>query len=509
MTSVRRGLAWMAFSQVSLFVLQFVVSILVARLLSPYEMGIFAVAVSTVGLLATIRSFGLGSFLIRVEEWSRPLVSTVFTINAVLALTLSAAVTGLSVLGSAALEEVGVRQVLLIMAIVPLISIFDFLPTAGLERRGEFKTIALINLVRYTTANLLTLALAYAGHGFMSLAYGQVASAVMAAVMSNGFGWQYAHLRLGLSEHRTVLRFGLQVLTTSGLGGFSGRLSDLILAKMLGLSALGLYSRAGSLTGVLWENLHAIVLRVLLVDFAEQRRQGKSLRDSYLHTMRLLTAAFWPPLIGMAVISGPLVLLLFGDAWYGVVLPLSFLAVSTAVVIPIIMAWDIFILCSETGKQVRIEVMRALVSFGLLFAGCLFDLDAVAALAILSSVFSLLIYQPHLERMTDTTWSDYMPIYGQGSLLTAAAVLPAAGVMTIYGWSANTPLLPLLAGITVGVLAWMWTLRVLHHPLYQEAFRILSGVRRATVRSDIGAVGGTDPSELTLGVPSSDRGRFG
>lgn len=473
MKSVRRGLAWMAFSQGSLFVLQFVVSVLVARLITPYEMGIFAVAVSAVGLLGIIRSFGLGSFLVRAKDWNSNLVATVFTINTMLAVLLSAAIVALSVLGSAALQEEGVRQILLVMALVPIISIAEFLPTAGIERQGDFRIVAIVNIVRYTVANLSTLAFAYSGHSFMSLAYGQVISSIVAAVMTNILGWKHASLRFGISEYRPVLRFGVQILTTSGLGGLSGRLSDIVIAKFLGLSALGLYSRAGSLTGALWENLHSIVVRVLFVDFAEQRRQGKSLRHSYLNIMRILTSALWPLLFGMAVVSGPLVLLLFGEAWFGVILPLSLLAISTAFGIPIIMAWDIFVVCNETGRQVRIEIVRAVVSFGLLLIGSLISLNAVAALAILSSLFSFMIYRPHLERMTDTTWSDYLPIYKQSLVLTVIAVLPAAGVMTMYDWSAAAPLLQLSAGIIAGVLSWIVALWALRHPIYQEVHKII------------------------------------
>lgn len=471
--SVRRNLAWMAFSQGSLFVLQFVVSVLIARILAPYEMGIFAVAISTVGLLAIIRSFGLGSFLVRADDWSSNLVTTVFTINTFLAFALAAATVGLSILSGAALGEAGVRHVLMVLAIVPLISIFDFLPTAGIERRGDFRTVAIINVVRYTVANLSTLALAYAGQSYMSLAYGQVISSITAAIMSNLFGKQYISLRVGLVDARVVLRFGVQVLTTSGLGSFSGKVSDLILAKMLGLSALGLYSRAGSLTSVLWENLHTIVLRVMFVDFAELRRQGKSLRQPYLHVIQNLVAVLWPMLIGLAVVSGPLVLLLFGKAWLEAVLPLSLLAIATAVAIPIIMAWDVFVVCNETERQVRIEMFRAVMSVTFLAAGCLVSLNAVAALTILSSFCSFLVYRPHLERMTETVWSDYMPIYGQGLILTTAAVLPALAAMIIYGWSPETPMLPLTAGIAVGVLAWLVMLWALDHPLYHEVHRTL------------------------------------
>jgi O-antigen/teichoic acid export membrane protein len=74
--SVRRGLAWMLLSQSGLFVLQFGGSVVMARLLTPHEMGIFAVAYAIVGILSTIRALGLSSFLIREPDLTPEIVAT-------------------------------------------------------------------------------------------------------------------------------------------------------------------------------------------------------------------------------------------------------------------------------------------------------------------------------------------------------------------------------------------------------------------------------------------------
>lgn len=479
MVSVRRSLAWMAAAQGSLFVLQFVVSILVARVLSPYEMGIFAVALSIVGVLSIFRSFGLGAYVIRAKELPAPLRATVFTINALLSLVVASAIAGFSVLGGAVLEEPGVRHLLLFMAILPLIGIFDFLPAAGIERRGDFRTVAIVNILRYSTANISTLAMAYAGFSYMSLGYGQLISAIVALVMNNILGRQWITLRLGLQQWREVTRFGTQMLTLSAISGLQGRLADLLLARFLGLAALGVFSRATSLTGVLWDNLHIVVLRVLFVDFAEQRRQGRSLRHSYLRLTRMLTGFLWPAFIGMAVLSGPIVIQLLGDPWAEAILPLSILAVSAALFVLIMVSHDVFVICNQTGLRTRLELIRAPVSLALFAMGCWISLPAAAAMKVVEAIIMVLMYRPHLERMTDTRWADYLPIYGQSALLTTAAVLPAAAVMTAHGWSAHIPFPLVLAGVGTGIMAWCVVLWATQHPLFDEMRRFVSQLRSA------------------------------
>ena len=66
--SMRRSILWMGLSQGGLFVIQFGGSVVIARLLTPYDMGVYALAAATVGLLMALRVFGLGTFLIR-DTW--------------------------------------------------------------------------------------------------------------------------------------------------------------------------------------------------------------------------------------------------------------------------------------------------------------------------------------------------------------------------------------------------------------------------------------------------------
>ena len=146
--SVRSSLAWMFLSQGGLFVIQFGGSVVMARLLTPYEMGVFAVAYAIVGILSAIRSLGLGSFLVREPDLRPEIVATTFTINAILAATTAAAVWLLGIAGGAWLGDPGVHHVLLILALPPLLSILEFVPASRLERIGAFRVLAPINLAK-------------------------------------------------------------------------------------------------------------------------------------------------------------------------------------------------------------------------------------------------------------------------------------------------------------------------------------------------------------------------
>ena len=220
--SVRRGLAWMLLSQGGLFVIQFGGSVVIARLLTPYEMGIYAVAYAVAGILSSLRAMGLSNFLVREPELTPDIVTTSFTVNAILATATAAAIAALSTVGGAWLGDPGVQRVLLLLSLGPLLSILELVPVALLERHGVFRVIALINLAKISVLTAVTILLAMRGFSYMSIGWGNLASAVLGVICVNLAGWRFVSLRLGLRDWRRVIGFGARILIIGALGNTCG-----------------------------------------------------------------------------------------------------------------------------------------------------------------------------------------------------------------------------------------------------------------------------------------------
>lgn len=485
--STRRSLAWMAAAQGSYFVLQFGGSVILARLLGPHEMGVFAIALAMVGLLALVQAFGLGSLIVREPDLRPSLIASAFTINAALGLLLAAVIASLGVFGAALLQEDGVRQVLLVLAVQPLIAIFEFLPAARLERGGEFKTLAMVKTARTVLATVVTIGLAFQGYSYMSLAWGQVLGAAFNAVALNLLAWRYVSLRLSLKEWRAVTRFGGQMLAISGVNTLADRVAEILLGRIIDLAALGLYSRASAMFNLLWNNIHIVLARVLLVDFSDLARRGIPLRDRYIRVVALMTAALWPAFAGLAILSGPFIHLVYGPKWVGAALPLTMLSIAAIILVSITMTWQVFVVSKETARQARIEFIRSGFGLALFTAGCFVNLTTAAAAKIGDALFSFFLYRPHMQRMTGATGADLAPVYRSSALATLAAVAPAAGLMIAYRGAATTPIAYVACSVMVGVVLWLVALRLLRHPLYDEIAaapgKLLRTARRGAPRA--------------------------
>ena len=471
--SLRRNMLWMAASQGSAFVVQFGSTVVIARLLSPYEMGVFAAALAVLGLLAVIRGFSLGNYVIRATALTPALLDTAFTINALLVMLVGAAVVMLSLLGGVVLDDSGVRQVLMPIALAPVLSLFEFRPATVMERQGQFGALAVLNLVRILVGNGLAIGLAYEGYSYMSLAYGQLAGSLVAAVGFSVLGWRHVSLRIGLADWRPILRYGWHMLAISGASAAATRLAELALARMMGLVALGMYSRATGLANVAWEHINMVISRALFVDLAEQHRQGRSLRYSYLRVVTLSTAVFWPAFVGLAVLAGPLLMLLYGPKWMDAQLPLSLLALSMVPAATMLAAGGVLVVTERTAEQMRLETIRSAVGLLLFLAGCMVGLAWVAAARLLESILAYVLYRRPVQQMTQTRERDFLPIYLRSAGLTVAAVAPSFLLMAWHDWSPEAPLGPIGLSVLAGIVLWSLALYLMGHILVQEARTLL------------------------------------
>lgn len=350
--SLQKSLSWMVIAQAVTVLLQFAASVVLARLLTPHEFGIFAVALAVSGVLSLIQALGLQALIVREPDLHDDVVTTAFTINALIAALVTILMMGTSVIGGVFLGEKGVRDVLFAIAFTPLVGILAFLPAAQLERRNRFKELAIAGIIAGVASAGTTVVTATLGFSYMSFAYGQWAQAIVFALTICIFGRAFVRFTTGFKSWRRVADFGLQMLAITGVTAASSKLSDVVLGRLLGLSALGLFSRATSINGLVWANIYLVLGRVLLVDFAAVFRRGESLRERYTRSVDIISVLLWPAFLGLAIVARPFIATLYGEKWIAAAVPLSLIAVASCIQVAVSMTWELFACTDNLHTQV-------------------------------------------------------------------------------------------------------------------------------------------------------------
>lgn len=470
--SVRRSLAWAFSGQATNVVVQLGGSLVIARLLSPYELGVYAIAMAAIGLVQVFATFGISAYLVREPELTPETVSAAATVNAALVIGLSAVLLGLSVAATPLLGDPNAAPVLRVIAVVNLLGVASFLPQAMLQRKMRFKQLALIGAVGAAVQTGGTIAFALAGRSFMSPAYANFCASLTTTALSLALGRHHARFRPRTAGWRPITTFGLQIMSINGVGMLNGRLSDLLVGRLLGVSALGLYARASSLSNLLWENVYGTATRVLFVQLSQAYRSGGDWRATYLRSFAAISALMWPLLLGLAILSRPAVSLLYGERWLPAAAPLSALMVAQCVGVAFGMNWELFVLRGETGRQGRYEFARMLVGLPIFAVGCLFSITAAAGAKILDALIGATLYYPHVRRLANLEAGEIPRIYLGSGGITLCTVAPALLLMIEYDWSADVPLPLVFASVGLGGMLWLGAIVLTHHPLRDELVRL-------------------------------------
>ncbi|WP_428374965.1 oligosaccharide flippase family protein [Lichenicoccus sp.] len=466
--TLRKALAWSVSGQFSAAAITFGGSVVVARLLSPRDLGVYAVAAAIITVINTTAAFGVSTYVIRAKELLPTTLSSAFTLNGILASAVALLIFGVSVAQRDLFRADAIARVLAPLALVPLIAIFEFRPSVMLQRDMNFRMLGLISGGKALCANVFVIALALDGFSYMSLAYGSLASSLFSAAAACLVGRRHIGFALSLAEARQMTGFGIKMMSVGGINTLAARLSDIILGNLLGLAALGLYSRASNLSSQIFDNVYGAITRVLFVQLSAEYRGRGVLRDVFLRGFEMITALIWPMQIGLAVLAGPAISILYGQKWLSAALPLSLLMCAQFVVVCFGMNWELFVLRNETSRMARFELARAVVGVGAFSIGCLVSISCAAVGRVAESLFGLALFLPHMTRIAGTEPGELTRIYLRSAALTCVAVAPSVLLMIESGWSPRTPPLAIAGTILLGIALWASLLWVQDHPVLAE-----------------------------------------
>lgn len=466
--SVGRALTWNYGAHLLVFLVTIGSTIVVSRLLSPYQIGIFGVGIAITGIMSTISNFGVANFLIRDTHLSNETARTAFTVNALLCFCVAAAIWLFGVFGQSLFADAAIPQVLRLLALIPLFQIFEFLPATLLTRDMQFASTSSMQLAKAAANAAATIGFALAGWGYLSPAVGAVIGGLCGALGFSLVGRRYLVFAPSLKGARQIAAFAAQMILAGGISSIVPRIAELILAHSLGLTALGLYTRATGLASMVWDGAYGLATRVIFIKMSAELRETGSLTAIFLKSTQIQTAIMWPAMAGIALLAGPIVTGLYGARWAGAALPLGLIMIGQFVAIGFALNWELCVLRDRVGWQARVETLRAAAGLIAFAAGALFSLPLAAASRIVEALVGFAIYRPRLAEMAEARPADLNMAYRTSLLLTVITIMPLAATMALAHWDMTLSPAFLAMPVLAGAVLWGITLFAMQHPLYLE-----------------------------------------
>jgi O-antigen/teichoic acid export membrane protein len=469
-----RGALVMAFvNRYAVLAVNFAAMMLLARLLTPAQTGLFSVAASIVLLAQSIRDFGIAEFLVQEKDLTSAKIRTAFGMTLVLSWTLGAAIFASRNWIAAGYRTPELGELIGIVACSFAVAPFSSTVLALLNRDMAFGVLFRISVASNIMNSVVSITFAYLGWGAMALTLGMLAGNVTTAVVAALSARSWDHYIPSLREWRTLASFGAYMSGASIVNQMGGRAPDLIIGRLLGYQALGLYNRASGIVALFYDLVVSSVQAVAFPGFSRAYRAGEDLRGQYLRTATLISGAVLPVLAMLAILAQPLVRFLLGDQWLvaAALVPLLCIGTGMEAIAPMVTPF-----LSATGA-VRMVLPIALYTriAQIVMIGCLanFSITWIAAGQIGLGCVGLCVNARYLRRCAGVRITDLLSA-ARPSVMVAGltVVLPLAGLLALRNAGVASPWLTMMVGGALAGIGWIGSIFALGHPLRREVLTI-------------------------------------
>lgn len=472
---------WAAVSSAGNQILSFVVFVVIARLVTPEEFGIVALAVLLVELSLILSAAGLSDAVIQRPDLEEEAADTAFWTS----LGLGTLFAGLSLLLAAPVAALfatpQLEHLIALLSVIFLLTGAGTVHTARLMRSFGFRALAMRNLIASLAAGGVGIGVALGGGGADALVAQRLVSvACMTLISWWSFRW-IPRLRFAPRAFRELMAYGTRATSTQLLLQLNGRVLEMVAALLLGPVALGILRVAHRATDTLTQLTVVPFQQIALPVLARAQSDRASAQAAYLSLSGLASFVVFASFAGAFSVAPIAIPLIFGPQWTEAgplmqlvclfALPLLFSGLLT----PTLGA------AGHAGDALAWSAVQLVLGFVLLPLGAQFGLYGLVVFNLLRAYLML---PPGFYLLHRRTGIGARLFFGgiARSLLIAfamAALVEAARRLLL-------PLMPawavLLACVAIGIVAYAGLSLLFNRRMTREAAGLLPGPVRARLR---------------------------
>ena len=434
------------------------VTMLLARLLTPEDFGIYGMALTVVGLLLLFRDGGVESAMLHHGPLDERELASLASLNALYGLALAGICALLAPLLAAFFGEPRLEGAVLLLSVCFVGYGLDVQPGAILLREHRFRTHAWVDFGSLVTGLLVALVLAVRGAGYWSL-FGMEVTVCLAMLVGHwrAAGW---HPRFGRDLARTAnfIRFGRDVSIIRALGHGANQIDNLLVGLSLGPAALAFYSKAFKLINMPQEGINWPLTRLAIPTLSRLREQPAEYAAVF-RRLNFLCAALGLPWAAFFIVSAePVVGVVYGDQWAASIPLLQLLGLMGLLnTVQLASNW-VFVSTGTVGRQVKWEIGHFLFLGVAYLIGLQWGLMGVAVAASIACALERIPALVYCFRGTPLRLADLGTVMWRPALATAVGVGAVLVLHAQIAGPANRLAMVAIDGVVLGAgygLGWI------------------------------------------------------
>lgn len=446
--------------------IQFMLQIVLARLLLPEDYGIIALVTIFIIIANVFVQTGFNTALIQKKEVNETDFSSVFYLSLFVAGMLYVVLFFTAPLIANFYEEHQLIRVLRVLSITLFFGVFNSIQNAVIAREMQFKKLFFSSLGAIIGSGFIGIVMAYKGYGVWALVVQQITNQLfMTIILWYTVKWR-PKLLFSFERVKGLFSFGWKLLVSTLIDRLYMNLRSLIIGKMYSSDMLGYFNRGKQFPELLVANINGSIQSVMLPALANQQDNKQRVKEMVRRSIVTSSFIIFPIMAGMAAVAEPLVKILLTEKWLPAVPFLQIFCASYAL-------WPIHTAnlqaINALGRSdifLKLEILKKVIGLTILIVSIQYGVYAMALGLILSGVIGIFINAyPNLKLLNYSykeLWKDIMP-----SLLIS---LVMAAVVYSFLWLGMTSWVTLIAQVCIGAvlyigMAKMFKLECFHYLL--------------------------------------------
>lgn len=333
-SQAKKAVIWSFISNIANHSIQFVIGIVLARLLSPSDYGITALPAIFLAVAQCFIDSGFSSALVRKPDLTDNDLSTAFYFNIGVGIFFYTILFFASPLIAEFYNVPILADILKFTALSTLFGPLTAVHHVIFSRNLDFKTTAKISLTSKITTGCVGIILAYLGYGVWALVFQGVASHLVNVILV----WKYSkwrpHSKWSNESFKYLFGFGSKLLASSILDTLYRNINPIIIGKFYSPADLGIYNRGRTYAVLPHDQINGMILHVSFPLLSKLQEDEKKLNDYFRKMIRIIIFVLSPAELLLAALARPLVLILITDRWESCILLLQLMCFA-------VMLWPI------------------------------------------------------------------------------------------------------------------------------------------------------------------------
>lgn len=447
-----QGIIWSAVERFSAQGVQFILSIIIARLVSPSDYGLIAMLTIFLSIAQSLVDSGFSNALIQKIDRTETDFSTVFYFNIIASIFIYCIFFLISPFIASFYNQPQLTLISRIVGLNFIISSLCIIQKTLLTINLNFKLQAKITLTSVIVGGLLGIYLAYNQYGVWALVFQTLLSNSISTLLF----WLYIKWKpqfiFSFASFKVLFSFGSKILLTGLLATIYNNLYSLVIGKIFNAQSLGYYNRMNTIASFPSSNITNIIARAVYPIQCQIQNDNNILKNKFYQLLKLSSYLIFPLMLGLAALAEPLIQVLLSDKWIEASSILKLLCFALMWNHIMFLNWQLLAVKGRSDLSLKSEVIKKIISIIILIISIPFGLKAMCIGLILYSFIDITIIIYFLRPLIGITYKEELGLLIPSLMLSISMYLIVS--LKIQFFESN--LIKLIIGFIIGVLSYIF-----------------------------------------------------